>query len=484
MTWRERVSGYIAATFGLDVRSLAAFRVALGGLLAADLSVRARDLTAMYCDPGIAPTALVRSLAGSGQWSLHLISGAFWYQAILFILAAALALAVLVGCYTRAAAVGSWVLLASLHVRQPAVLNAGDTLLRVLLFWAMFLPLGAAWSVDSRRKRPTSHCRVVSAASAGLVLQLAVVYWAAGLAKWNAAWLDGDALGQILSFQFYSKPWGHYLLGSPELTRWLSRGVVCLELAGPLLLFLPWKSSKLRMVLVAAFIAFHLGIAATVTVGMFPWVGIAAWLAIIPSEAWNRSQRVSATSNDLAQLTLHRSETAICCAAILLVTYWNIADLTAVRLPSAARALGNATALRQSWQVFSHPANFDARFVFAGRLKNGKTVDLVSGEMLVQEGATLGQPQQLPNHRWRKLLLRTTERAYAPYRQPLADYVVRHWNAEHRDGEQAVRLDFYCQRRRLEPGSTPGDYVRNNLARVELGDDGGAFAEALRELDE
>ena len=38
-------------------------------------------------------------------------------------------------------------------------------------------------------------------------------------------------------------------------------------------------------------------------------------------------------------------------------------------------------------------------------------------------------------------------------------------------------------RRRLEPGSAAGDYVRINLARVVVNDEGGNFAEALRELE-
>ena len=67
-----------------------------------------------------------------------------------------LAVALLVGYRTRLATIGSWILLASIHVRLPVVINAGDTLLRVLLFWSIFLPLGAMWSVDARRGRPVA----------------------------------------------------------------------------------------------------------------------------------------------------------------------------------------------------------------------------------------------------------------------------------------------------------------------------------------
>ena len=41
--------------FGIDLRTMALFRVGLGALLLADLALRARDLTAHYTDAGILP---------------------------------------------------------------------------------------------------------------------------------------------------------------------------------------------------------------------------------------------------------------------------------------------------------------------------------------------------------------------------------------------------------------------------------------------
>ena len=55
MTLRASIAGAAVRVFGLDVRSLAALRIALGALLLIDLSVRASDFTAMYADEGIAP---------------------------------------------------------------------------------------------------------------------------------------------------------------------------------------------------------------------------------------------------------------------------------------------------------------------------------------------------------------------------------------------------------------------------------------------
>jgi hypothetical protein len=370
-------------------------------------------------------------------------------------------------------------LLASLHVRLPVVLNAGDTMLRVLLFWSMFLPLGAAWSLDARRRTRPVPSVVATGATAAFIFQLALVYWFAGLAKWNDAWLQGDALAQVFSFRFYGQSLGSYLLEYPGLTRWLSRGVVFLELIGPCVLFMPWARARVRMGLVAIFILFHLGIAATIKVGLFPWVGIAAWLALLPAETWNRPYSESARQARFSGSKLAIAGVAL---AVAVVVYWNVVVLAGARPSRVLVRLGNVTMLRQSWNVFATPSRFDAQFVYLGRLKNGKLVDLFTGDPIADGAEDDREPRQLPNHRWRKLHMWIISPRFAAYRQPLAEYVCRRWNESHASDEQAVRLDLYCLRRRLEPGSAAGDYVRNNLARVVVSDEGGNFAEALREL--
>ena len=87
------------------------------------------------------------------NWSLHFGSGSSNYQAVLFGIGAILGLALLVGFETRLATIGSWLLLVSLHHRVPPILSGADILLRMLLFWGMFLPLGKVWSIDRLREK-------------------------------------------------------------------------------------------------------------------------------------------------------------------------------------------------------------------------------------------------------------------------------------------------------------------------------------------
>ena len=80
-------------------------------------------------------------------------------------------------------------LLMSLQARNPAVRNGGDETFRLLLFWSMFLPLGASWSVDARRRTAQRRRASLPAAlPAALLLQVALIYPFNALYKDGAAW--------------------------------------------------------------------------------------------------------------------------------------------------------------------------------------------------------------------------------------------------------------------------------------------------------
>jgi hypothetical protein len=89
---------FLRRRFAVDRRSLAAFRIALGLVLLVDIARRARDSTAFYTDAGVLPRELLGTVApGYEAVSLHALSGGLWLQSLLFALAAAAALALLVG---------------------------------------------------------------------------------------------------------------------------------------------------------------------------------------------------------------------------------------------------------------------------------------------------------------------------------------------------------------------------------------------------
>ncbi|HEY4220784.1 MAG TPA: hypothetical protein VGO62_05560, partial [Myxococcota bacterium] len=121
----------------LDLRSLALLRIGMAVLLLADLADRAQYLREHYSDDGILPRADLALSQGLADWSLHMASGSVAGQAVLFLIAAAVALLLLVGFHTRLAAVASFILLVSLQNRDPAVCYGADALLRALLFFSL-----------------------------------------------------------------------------------------------------------------------------------------------------------------------------------------------------------------------------------------------------------------------------------------------------------------------------------------------------------
>jgi hypothetical protein len=276
--------------FSLDVRSLALLRIGLSVILLCDWLDRLPDLRAHYSDAGIVPRNV---LSGAMPISVHFFSGAVWFQALLLGLACLFALALLVGYRTPLATLVSWFLLISVHARNPAVLQGGDQVLRLLLFWGIFLPLGACYSLDSAdpEARPRSP-RVLSPASVALILQVCLIYWFASAWKWGPEWrTEGTAVYFALKVDHFSTHFGRFLLGYPEVMRWLTYSTLYLETLGPVLLFVPFHPPLLRLLAIASFVLFHAGLAISLELSHFPPVCALAWLSLLPTDFWDRLGR-------------------------------------------------------------------------------------------------------------------------------------------------------------------------------------------------
>ena len=89
------------------------------------------------------------------------------------------------------------------------ILSAGDTLLRLLLFWAMFLPLGARYSVDAALdKNPSVPRSLCNLACAAILLQMTFMYFFSFILKDGSTWNDGTALYYALSVDQLTRPLG------------------------------------------------------------------------------------------------------------------------------------------------------------------------------------------------------------------------------------------------------------------------------------
>ncbi len=275
--------------FGVDLRALAALRIALAGVLIVDILQRFATIDWFLTDELFFTRDLSQRLTrpDQGFWSLYWLSGSSAATYVLLVVNLLAAIGLGLGFKTRIATCLCLVLAWSLQVRMPLVLTAGHVLLRLLLVWLIFLPCGRVWSLDARRQSPPSSWRVVSIATAGLLLQVAMMYLFSGIAKWNEVWLRGDAIYLAMQLDMYVKPWGRNLLAWPQLCAGLTWGTLLLEIAGPLLLFMPVATRKLRATLCVAFYGLHLGIWLALSAGIFPLVAMVAWIPLWPAEVWS-----------------------------------------------------------------------------------------------------------------------------------------------------------------------------------------------------
>ena len=276
--------------FGADLRSLAAFRIVLAAIVLADLAGRATDLTVHYTDDGVLPRSMVLRELNEWQFSVNLMNGTTFFQALLFGVTALAALALLLGFHTRLMSVVVWVMMVSIQWRNPLVLSDADTLLRVLLFWAMFLPLGACWSVDrARHPIPTRlSMRFLSLATVALFLQIAFVYWFTVILKTGREWrTDGTALYYALSAEHLTTPIGAYVRQFTTPLKVLTYVSFWLEALGPCLLFFPVRTALVRTGAILAIMSLHLGILLTLDLGLFPWLSAFCMVSFLPSRFWD-----------------------------------------------------------------------------------------------------------------------------------------------------------------------------------------------------
>ncbi|MEM6582091.1 MAG: HTTM domain-containing protein [Pseudomonadota bacterium] len=278
------------APFAIDLRTLALFRICLGLVILVDLFLRAQTLTAHYTDAGVWSRADASAALGQFGFSLHLLSGSAGFQIVLFIFSGLLAVLLILGYRTRWVAVLSWLMLVSVNNRNFLILQSSDTLMLALLFWSLFLPLGARWSVDAALDRePARTEKILSAASAALILQVLYVYFFGALLKIGGSWtVDKDAVYLALHFSAYASSLGVWVGEHLPLSvlRLLTNYTWYIELIGPLLVLLPFYTARIRAVIVPGLMLLHVGFALLLTVGIYPYLSLTSLLILIPSEFW------------------------------------------------------------------------------------------------------------------------------------------------------------------------------------------------------
>lgn len=478
---------------GVDLRALAAWRICLATIVIIDLALRSRWLTAHYSDFGVLPRwALLERFTDPWQWSIHTLSGKALIMGALMLVHAVFAMAMLVGFRTRLAVFLTWAMTISLQNRNPMILDGGDVMLRILLFWAMFLPLGARASIDRITASRIDEDRTMfwSFATIGLIVQICLIYWYNAWHKIDVTWMtDRTAVYYALSIDAFATPAGQWLREFPNLMRWLTASTLWWEFWGPFLLFIPLVTRYTRAIAVLAFMGLHLGFAITLALGIFPVIGMIAWIPFIPSPFWNwlvrRRVCVRASTVGFAfapwlrdrckarplRVPQSRLAAAACIGLTVYVVLWNVRGFNDANTAYYNRVLTYRASipalllrLDQKWAMFSpYPLKDDGWYVIPAVLTDGSIVDLWTHG----EPVTWSKPDDVAAHyrdqRWRKYLLNIWQRGYADHRSWFAKYLARDWNQSHGENKQILRLVMYYMREDTLP-----DYKTEPVKRVRL----------------
>lgn len=440
--------------FALDLRSLAVLRIGVGALIVADLVIRAGDFVAHYGDHGVLPrTALVERFMNAWQVCLHAGIGT-QAQMALFVIAGIAGLMLSLGYRTRAATVVSWVLLCSLHSRNYMVLQAGDVALRMILFWGMFLPLGARWSVDARLRDdapPTATIRTI--ATLALVAQLVLIYAAATFSKMTHPvwWRDGLGVYYALNAEEFTTPLGFWLLQFPSLLVVLNYFTLIVQGSVPVMLLSPWRTDALRLVAVMLLVPMHITFALMLDIGLFSYIVCTFWLVMMPTWFWDRVEqkwnrwrgrdrpprawprpvarlldgerrRANALPNPVYTVGQSAAARAFVGAAVIYSAWWNMKTAPPLAMSRTAEIPGRILRFEQRWFMFSSPPRHFSWYITPGQLADGTEIDIRTGGVVDWRKPDLVSAT-FPGDRWRKYMVNLDMNRYRRHR----DYFLRHW---------------------------------------------------------
>ena len=361
-------SSKLRKMLGLDLRSLAVFRIGLALIVIADLISRAWGLNAHYTDSGVLPReALQKGLLHPWYWSLHLMSGESWFQAVLFGIAFLIALALLLGYRTRLAIIATWALNISLQNRNPALIFAGDDVLRAMLFWAMFLPIGCAYSVDSALNSATKPLpkRVVSGATFAFMIQLIFIYtWSAAYkTKSELWWPNGEAVYYSLHFDQYVTGFGQFLLDFPlPILKILTFAALIFEWVGPFMILIPFQTVFFRCLAIISFILLHIGFELCFSIGLLSYLSVINWLALIPTEIWDQGQEIIKTKPRQGLTIYYDADCGFCKKVVYLLRTFLILPGTPLLMAQEHESIYTDMLDKNSWVVVDWTDNRHYKF--------------------------------------------------------------------------------------------------------------------------
>jgi len=223
-------------------RVLGLYRIVIGLLTIYSFCLWAKDAAVFFSDDGVLTTRTLQSTLGRECHTLlKWIGSPLGVRLALGALFAA-GLAFTVGYHTRISSVVLYILVVSFHERNNLVLNGGDTVLRTMLFFFLFAPSGAAFSVDSllrRLRSPGAEPLLISPwAQRMMQVQVALIYFTTAYAKTRGElYHNGSAMYYVFGLVDFNVRGVEQLMNLPLVYSSLTFAVLLVEVSIPFLLW-------------------------------------------------------------------------------------------------------------------------------------------------------------------------------------------------------------------------------------------------------
>ena len=287
----------------VDTRTLALFRIYFGIICLMDVLRRYSIIEVFYSDAGINFRRQVTSKYSIKYFTLLDYFHSTAEVQLLFILTAICAFLLIIGFYTRIFQFLTAVGLISIHNAAVILENGGDMAFNNYLVWALFLPLGTSWSVDSIRKsikkypeydsndlnHPFKHksTRIFHFAYIACIVQLAMIYFYNNINKTGAMWVDDfTALHYMYQLETFLTPAGEFIASIIPIwaVKFLTQMTFWIEICAPIAILSPLFQPWLRRVVLILFIPFHFMILISVNIGLFSEVMFAALILLLSKQ--------------------------------------------------------------------------------------------------------------------------------------------------------------------------------------------------------
>lgn len=412
----------IKDSFSFDPRSVQLFRVGLGLYTVFDAFSRFPYLRLFYTDEGIFPRLLL--LKYDTGLSLHFANGTYLWAFTLFLIQICCGGALILGVRTSLASLVAMVLSISLHNRFWPVYYGADYVYRWLLFLCVFFPFQGC--LDTAIKKGGAY---FSPWNLLFFIHAFSLYILSGGLKTSNIWTeDYTALSYVFRLEGVGSVFGEWLLQFPDLLKVLTYLALNIEFFAPWLLILSPLLGKrwwvLRGTVSLVFISFHLGIMATMDLGLFPLLGVFLWLLFIPGEIWDFVElRRFFVYAPRPRVQIHPPVLAF--FLLFAIGAWNFSSRSFAEKPLSL--VFDSLLLTRDWNFFSPaPLRINLRSSFVRISSDGKKFDV--------KEAVFGRA--LNSLYWRHFLMIFFTRHH--YSDPLGHYVCRELLAQ---GQETVAVE-------------------------------------------